>query len=83
MKYISKKEAETLFSLIELIENNKVRTFSKVTESPWPYVWVESVSVEGDRFFKEEVFKTSGLPPKPFEIDENYISKEYIKKNLI
>lgn len=83
MKHITKKEAVKLFTLIELIENNKVRTFSKATESPWPYVWVESVSVEGDRFFEEEVFKTSGLPSKPFEIDENYVSKEFIKKNLI
>lgn len=81
MKYITQEEAQKLFTLIDLIEDKKVKT--EETSPPWPYVWVKSISVEGDRFLKENVFKKSGKPPKPFQLDINYLSRDYITKNLI
>lgn len=81
MKHITKEEAQKLFTLIDLIEAKKVKT--EETAPPWPYVWIESISVEGDKFMKENVFKGSGNPPKPFQLDINYLSKEFITKNLV
>jgi hypothetical protein len=79
---INQEESSKLHKLIELIEENRV---SIVDERPElermagaGFVWVKSVSKLGDEFFTQ-LF--DGRETKAFEIDVNYLSREFIAQN--
>lgn len=73
---ISEEEASKLHKLIELIEAKNV----SVSDVSQGFVWVKSISKLGDEFLTK-IFERVGHSPTPFEIDANYLSREFIAQN--
>jgi len=80
---ITKAESSKLHKLIELIEGNNVsisdeRPAQQPKQHGSGFVWVKSVSKLGDEFFTQ-IF--DGRDTKAFEIDANYLSREFIAQH--
>ena len=73
---ISKEESSKLHKLIELIEAKNV----SVSDVRQGFVWVKSISKLGDEFFTQ-IFNKVGHAPTPFEMDVDYLSREFIAQN--
>ncbi len=71
---ISKEESVNLHKLTELIEAKSV----SISDERQGFVWVKSISKLGDEFFTK-LF--DGRETKAFEIDANYLSREFIAQH--